>query len=186
MSETETTAAGKSAGKYDGVAKTLHWIVALFMIVMLTFGWGLEDMEINEKVQTLVIHSSLGISVFLLMIARLLWRRGHTPPALPDHMPGWQVAASKASHHSLYLLTLLQPLFGLGQSMFADYTVRPFGLVSVSMGANESLHKIFHVAHGLNGRLLVALVLLHVAAALYHHFVQKDTVLKRMLPYGRV
>lgn len=181
-----TTSETSAPNKYDGVAKALHWIVALFMIVMLTFGWGLEDMEISEKVQTLVIHSSLGVSVFLLMIARLLWRRNHTPPALPDHMPGWQVTASKMSHHSLYFFTILQPLFGLGQSMFADYDVRPFGLMSVGMGANESLHKIFHVLHGLNGRLLVALVFLHVAAALYHHFVQKDTVLKRMLPYGRV
>ncbi|MEQ9520777.1 MAG: cytochrome b/b6 domain-containing protein [Parvibaculum sp.] len=182
MNDSQTT----TPGKYDAIAKTLHWIVALFMIVMLTFGWGLEDMEIDEKVQTLVIHSSLGASVFLLMIARLLWRRGHTPPALPDHMPAWQVTASKMSHHSLYFFVILQPLFGLGQSMFADYDVRPFGLFSVSMGANEGLHKIFHVLHGLNGMLLVALVALHVAAALYHHFVQNDTVLKRMLPYGRV
>ena len=172
--------------KYDGVAKTLHWIVALFMIVMLTFGWTLEDMPLDEKVQTLVIHSSLGASVFLLMIARLLWRRGHTPPALPEDMPGWQVMSSKFSHHGLYFFVILQPLFGLGQSMFADYDVKPFGLMSVNLGVNESLHQIFHVLHGLNGRLLVALVLLHLGAALYHHFVQKDTVLKRMLPYGRV
>jgi cytochrome b561 len=172
--------------KYDGVAKTLHWIVALLMLVMLTFGWTLEDMPLEEKVQTLVIHSSLGLSVFILMFIRLYWRSNHTPPALPEGMPGWQVAASKFSHHGLYFFTILQPIFGVGQSMFADYEVTPFGLLSVHAGANESLYQIFHVLHGLNGRILVALVLLHLGAALYHHFVQKDSVLKRMLPYGRV
>ena len=170
--------------KYDGVAKTLHWIVALLMLVMLTFGWTLEDMPLEETVQTLVIHSSLGLSVFILMFIRLYWRRGHTPPALPDHMPRWQVTASKFSHHGLYFFTILQPIFGVGQSMFAEYAVTPFGAFSVNVGANEGLYQIFHVLHGLNGLILVALVLLHLAAALYHHFVQKDTVLKRMLPYG--
>jgi len=172
--------------KYDGVAKTLHWIVALFMIVMLTFGWTLGDLPLDEKIQTLVIHSSLGVSVFLLMIARLLWRRGHTPPALPEGMPSWQVTASKFSHHGLYFFVILQPLLGLGQSMYADFAVSPFGLVNVNVGVNESLHEIFHELHEINAMILIALILLHLAAALYHHFVQKDTVLKRMLPYGRV
>jgi cytochrome b561 len=183
MSETTDT----GARKYDGVAKALHWIVALFMIVMLTFGWGLDDMPIDERTQTLVVHSSLGLSVLILMVIRLIWRRGHTPPALPDHMPAWQVTASKASHHSLYLFAILQPLLGLGQAMYtSEYIVRPFGLFSVNMGGNPNLHGIFHEAHEVTAGILVALVLLHLGAALYHHFVQKDTVLKRMLPYGRV
>ncbi len=172
--------------KYDGVAKTLHWIVALLMIVMLSAGWTLGDLPQDEKVQTLVIHSSLGLSVFILMFIRLYWRRKNPPPALPDHMPGWQATASKLSHGALYFFTILQPLFGLGQSMYADFDVRPYGAFSVNMGADESLHEIFHELHEINAQILIALVLLHLGAALYHHFVQKDTVLKRMLPYGRV
>lgn len=175
-----------ASAKYDGVAKTLHWVVALFMIVMLTFGWTLGDLPLDEKIQTLVIHSSLGASVFLLMIARLLWRRSHTPPALPEGMPGWQVLASKFSHYGLYFFVILQPLLGLGQSMYADFAVSPFGLMNVNVGVNESLHSIFHELHEINAMILIALIVLHLGAALYHHFVQKDTVLKRMLPYGRV
>jgi len=182
MSE-ETTSAKT---KYDGVAKTLHWIVALLMIVMLTAGWTLGDLPLDEKVQTLVIHSSLGLSVFILMFIRLYWRRKNPPPARPDHMPTWQVTASKFSHHGLYFFVMLQPLLGLGQSMYADFDVRPYGAFSVSMGANESLYGIFHELHEINAMILIALVLLHLGAALYHHFVQKDTVLKRMLPYGKV
>lgn len=169
-------------GKYDGVAKALHWIVALFMIVMLIFAWDMED----DDTQTLAVHSSLGLSVLFLMLARLYWRRAHTPPALPAQMPRWQVIASKASHHSLYFFAILQALFGLGQSMYGDLDVRPFGVLEVGVGENEPLYEIFHELHELNAMLLVVLVLLHLAAALYHHFVLKDTVLKRMLPYGRV
>ena len=168
---------------YTGLAKLLHWIAALFMLVMLTFGWSLEDMPIDEKTQTLVIHSSLGISVLLIMIARLIWRRTNPAPALPGHMPDWQVRASSLTHKALYFFAITQPLWGIGQSMFADYDVSPFGLGSISQGANESLHQIFHVLHGLNAMILVALVLLHIGAALYHHFIQKDNVLRRMLPF---
>lgn len=170
--------------KYDGVAKTLHWIVALLMIVMLTFGWTLGDLPLDEKVQTLIVHSSLGLSVFILMFVRLYWRRTHTPPALPEHMPGWQVTASKASHHGLYFFVILQPLLGLGQSMYADFAVSPFGVLNVNVGANEAMYEIFHELHEFNAMILIALIALHLCAALYHHFVQKDTVLKRMLPYG--
>ncbi len=170
---------------YDGVAKTLHWIVALLMLVMLTFGWTLGDLPLDEKVQTLVIHSSLGLSVFLLMGVRLYWRYTHTPPSLPDHMPGWQVTASKMSHRALYFFTMLQPLLGLAQSAYADFAVRPFGAFTVTLGANENLHEIFHELHEINAMVLIGLVLLHLGAALYHHFVQKDTVLRRMLPFGQ-
>ena len=181
MSEKTTN----TKAKYDGMAKTLHWIVALLMIVMLTAGWTLGDLPLDEKVQTLVIHSSLGLSVFILMFIRLYSRRKNPPPALPDHMPAWKVTASKFSHHALYFFVILQTLLGLGQSMYANFDVRPFGAFSVNMGANESLHSVFHELHEINAMLLIALILLHLGAALNHHFVQKDTVLKRMLPYGK-
>lgn len=171
--------------QYDGVAKALHWIVALLMLVMLTFGWSLGDLPLDEKVQTLVIHSSLGLSVFILMVVRLFWRRAHTPPALPGHVPDWQVLGSKVSHYALYFFTILQPVLGVAQSAYADFEVRPFGAFTVNQNVNESLYGIFHELHELNAMILVGLVGLHVSAALYHHYVQKDTVLKRMLPFGR-
>lgn len=172
--------------KYDPVAKTLHWLVALIMLVMLTLGWTMEDLPHEEKIETLMIHSSLGVTVLVLMLARLIWRRGHPPPALPDTMPRWQITASKASHHSLYLFAILQPIWGIGQALFAKIPVKPFGAVSLSIGADPTLFKIFHVLHALNAILLIGLISLHILAALYHHFVQHDTVLKRMLPFGRV
>ncbi len=175
----------KPKTQYDAVAKVLHWTVALLMLVMLGAGWTLGDLPLDEKVQTLVIHSSLGLSVLLLMVARLLWRRTHTPPALPDHMPGWQVSASKISHRALYFFAILQPILGVAQSAYANFEVRPFGLFTVSQGADESLYEIFHELHELNAMILIGLVLTHLGAALYHHFIQKDTVLKRMLPFGR-
>ena len=181
MSDAPTTPAS-----YTRTAKTLHWMAALFMSVMLIFGWGLEDMPLDEKVQTLVIHSSLGISVLLLMIARLLWRRGHPAPDLPNTMPSWQATASKASHFALYFFAITQPIWGIGQSLFAKYDVSPFGVGSLSQGYDATLNQIFHVLHGLNAFILSALVILHIVAALYHHFIQKDIVLKRMLPFSKI
>lgn len=178
-------AASQTKTKYDGVAKTIHWIVALFMLVMLTFGWTLEDLPEGEHEATLVIHSSLGISVLILMLVRLYWRTGHPPPPLPADMPRWQTVAANASHHSLYAFAILQPILGIGQALFADFDVSPFGLGPLSIGANETLFGIFHALHGLNAILLIAIISIHVSAALYHHFVRRDTVLKRMLPYGR-
>ena len=92
-------------------------------------------------------------------------------------------------HRALYVLFLLQVCFGIGQAMFlTEYPVVAFGIIDYSSLAtgNEGLARAFHIAHGLNSLLLSVLVLGHIGAALYHHFVQKDSVLRRMLPGGKV
>ena len=92
-------------------------------------------------------------------------------------------------HRALYTLFILQALFGIGQAMFlTEYPVVAFGIIDYSAMAagNEGLAKAFHIAHGINSVLLSILVLGHIGAALYHHFVQKDAVLRRMLPGGKV
>lgn len=172
--------------KYDPVAKTLHWFIALILLVMLTLGWTIGDLPLEEKIDTLKIHSGLGITVLVLMLARLAWRRGHPPPPLPDTMPRWQAIASKANHHSLYLFAILQPILGIGQGLFAKISIMPFGIASLSIGADKTLFKIFHELHELNAFLLIGLISLHVLAALYNHFWLHNTVLKRMLPFVRV
>lgn len=171
---------------YTGTAKALHWIIALFVLVMLIFGWTLGDLPEQERIDTLVIHSSLGVSVLMLMTARLLWRLTHPAPALPGDLPRWQVITSKAVHHSLYLFLFLQPLWGIGQSLFAGFPVSPFGLGPLQIEENETLFGIFHTAHAINAMILIGLLLLHIPAALYHHFIRRDAVLKRMLPFAKV
>ena len=183
MSTAQTNA---PATKYDPVAKTLHWLIAALVILMLAFGPGLEDLEGQELTDTLMGHSGLGLTVLVLVIIRLIWRRTHTPPPLPADMPRWQVISAKASHHLLYLLIFLQPIWGILQARFGDEAVRPFGLFSLNGAESEALHELFHGLHGATAFALYVLIGLHIAAALYHHFVRRDNVLKRMLPFVKV
>ncbi len=173
--------------QYDGIAKTLHWLIAVLVILLLLAGGGLEDLPVEEKTQVVMGHSGLGTLVLLLMMIRLAWRFTHRPPQ-PVAMAAWQLKVSVIVHRLFYVLVILQPVFGIGQAMFVDYSVVAFGVIDYSALAisSESMAKIFHVAHGTNATLLMLLVLLHAGGALAHHFYHKDMVLRRMLPYGRV
>lgn len=175
--------------KYGATAKWLHWLVGLVAIVMLIAGRTLESLPLDERTQIIMVHSGLGTLVLLLMLVRLWWRRTHTPPGPVETMSARQARLSVWMHRALYILFILQALFGIGQALFiTDYEVVAFGLINYSgmAAGNEDLAQVFHVLHGLNSVLLSLLVLGHIGAALYHHFVYKDVVLRRMLPFGKV
>jgi cytochrome b561 len=175
--------------KYGATAKWLHWLIAFIVIIMLIFGPGLEDLPLDEREQMIMVHSGLGTLVLILMLIRWPWRLTHEVPGPTDAMGDWQIKLSKIMHWSLYVLLVLQPILGIFQAMFiTDYEVLAFGQIAYSSLAadNEQMARIFHIAHGLNAKLLTVLVLGHFAAALYHHFWQKDNVLRRMLPWTKV
>ena len=175
--------------KYGATAKWLHWLVAFFVIIMLIFGPGLEDLPLDEREQMIMGHSGLGTLVLILMLIRWPWRLSHDVPGPTNAMGAWQTRLSKIMHWSLYGLLVLQPIFGILQAMYiTEYDVAAFGQIAYSSMAvdNEQMARIFHIAHGVNAKLLTALVVGHFGAALYHHFWQKDNVLRRMLPFGKV
>ncbi|TNF86417.1 MAG: hypothetical protein EP301_08680 [Gammaproteobacteria bacterium] len=175
--------------KYNATAKWLHWLVGVIIIVMLIAGRTLEALPIDERTQIIMVHSGLGTLVLALLLIRLWWRRGHPVPGPTPNMTARQASLSALMHRALYTLFILQALFGIGQAMFlTEYPVVAFGIIDYSAlaGGNEGLAKAFHIAHGINSVLLSILVLGHIGAALYHHFVQKDVVLRRMLPGGKV
>ena len=175
--------------KYGATAKWLHWLVAVIVILMLIAGPGLEDMPLTEREQIIMVHSGLGTLVLVLMLIRWPWRLTHDVPGPTPVMSSLQHQLSVVMHWALYVLLPLQVVFGIGQAMFlTDYEVLAFGLIPYSALAEDSagIARVFHIAHGLNSKLLTLLVLGHIGAALYHHFVQKDDVLRRMLPFGKV
>ena len=108
--------------EYDGVAKTLHWIIAVLVTLLATLGGTMEDMPLAEKTETVMGHSGLGTIILVLMLVRLAWRMTHEPPP-PVDMPGWQLKASTFVHWAFYGLVLLQPVFGIAQAAFIDYPV---------------------------------------------------------------
>jgi cytochrome b561 len=175
--------------KFSATAKWLHWIIAVIVIIMLLGGQTLESLPLSEREQIIMVHSGLGTLVLLLMIVRWYWRLNHEVPSPISTMGPTQIRLAKLMHWGLYVLLVLQPIFGISQAMFiTDYQVVAFGILDYSSIAadDEGLARVFHVLHGLNATIIMVLVIGHIGAGLYHHFVQKDDVLRRMWPGGRV
>lgn len=173
------------ANSYDGVAKTLHWLILIFLLPMLYYGFTSDSIPKEDRLGFFQTHMGVGLVILALMLARLAWRITHPVPALPADLPRWQQIASKATHHGLYLLVILQPVFGLLMTTTSKGNLKAFGLFGTQIAPNEPLHRIGETLHGLNAWLITILILCHVVAALYHHFIRKDTALKRMLPFTK-
>ncbi len=97
-------------------------------------------------------------------------------------MPRWQEITAKAVHHGLYACVTLQPIFGLMMVSFSKGSPVAFTVIPLKIVQNDLINEIGHVAHMVNAFIITGLVTLHILAALYHHLVLKDNVLKRMLP----
>jgi cytochrome b561 len=174
--------------RYGAVAQTLHWLIAALVFTMFGLGWYMADLPLGQqKFDLYQLHKSLGITIFGLAVVRLLWRWSHPAPPLPASMPLWQRAAARTSHALLYLMLLVQPLIGFLQSNAANFPVVLWGVVPLPalIASDEALGETLVVLHRWNSRLLLLLIAVHVAAALRHHFVLKDDVLRRMLPAAR-
>jgi cytochrome b561 len=177
------------AGKFDGVAKTFHWLMAAIVILMLVLGQTLEDMPADERREILMGHSGLGLSVFVLVIARLLWRRSHPAPAYPDAMSPRMQQLAKLNVYTLYGLMVYMPMMGFMQAAtYVDFDVLAFGVFNVTalLPSSEATTQIFHVAHGLGAILLSVLVIGHIGAAIYHLAIKRDKIFQRMWPRAKV
>jgi len=169
--------------RYSSVAIAFHWTIALLVIVNLVIGIGHEAIPALRA--WMGAHKAIGITVLALTLARVAWRLTHRPPPLPLGTPAWERVAAHATHWSLYALMLAMPLTGWALVSGPEAT-RPlswFGLFDVPLlpvaGATaDAADKV----HGLLGWLMLALVVLHVAAALRHHLILRDHVLARMVP----
>lgn len=174
------------ASRYTTTAIALHWLVALLILAAFPLGIYAHDLALSPlKLRLLSYHKWLGVTIFLLTLARLAWRAGHPPPPLLASIPAWQQRAASGLHHLLYLLLLAIPLSGWLMSSAKGFPLVYLGLVQLPdlVGKDADLAKqLWQVHQTLNGALL-ALVGLHVAAALKHHFIDRDATLRRMLPW---
>ncbi|WP_076071340.1 cytochrome b [Sphingomonas montana] len=169
--------------RYSRVAIAFHWTIALLVIVNLGIGLLHEQLE---GIQLIPVHKSIGITVLFLSIARLAWRLTHPAPALPADVPGWQRAVSGITHMALYALMILMPLTGwwFASAAVKKYPLDWFGLFPIPYLPVTRGGDLTHSAHEVLGWTMLALVALHVAAALKHHFIDRDTVLLRIMPAG--
>jgi len=168
--------------RYSAVARALHWIIALLIIANLILGFAHDALPSDWKVMP--VHKSVGLTVLALTLVRIGWRLTHAVPPLPAEMPGWEKAAAHATHLSFYVLMLVLPLTGWIMSSAGDRPLNWFFLFDVPKFAvtkTDALVGISRASHGPLGFIWAALILIHIAAALRHHFVLKDGVLRRML-----
>ena len=168
---------------YSPLAKSLHWIIALFIYANLYLGFTLHSSHIGiERMRLIHLHKSIGLTVFLLFFLRaamalIRYNQRHTfQRHLSQKLIQW-------SHVGLYLLLFLMPLSGITMSMSLGYYVSLFNIVSIPplIPENMAVFHISHTAHAVLAYLLIGLLVLHVAVALYHHFILKDRYLSKML-----
>ncbi|MGI9295624.1 MAG: cytochrome b/b6 domain-containing protein [Pseudomonadales bacterium] len=177
----------KNSSSYAWPAQLLHWSVAALIVTQFVLGNLAERAEDNDaKMAQLTLlsnHKSVGITILMLALLRVVWRLLSPPPALPSTMPGWQVLASKFSHRLLYVLIFVLPITGWLMSSASAYTVSWFNLFELPdlVAPSTELKETLLDAHHLFAELLFVLAVLHIAAALKHHFVDKDDILRRMM-----
>ena len=175
-----------AASRYSRVAIALHWMMALMIVSAFTAGTILDGMDFSPfKLKLISWHKWLGVSIFAFVIFRLVWRLTHRPPPLPPATPAWQRIAASTGHGALYLMMLVIPLSGWLYSSAAGIQTVWFGVLPLPdlLARDEATADRLRAVHGwLNNGLLV-LVLGHVAAALHHHYRQRDGLLTRMRPY---
>ena len=174
--------------RYGSGAQALHWLMFALIAAMYFIGMSMAAMEVSpERLRYFSLHKSIGVTIFVLVGVRLLWRQLHPAPLLPVSMPRWEQSASRVVHVLLYLLMAIVPLTGWAASSALGASTAWFGqfrlpdLVSKNRELGEALAEI----HYLCNRALLILILLHVAAAIKHALVDRDGVLQRMLPWQR-
>ncbi|HQT00811.1 MAG: cytochrome b [Hydrogenophilales bacterium 16-64-46] len=169
--------------RYTAPAVVLHWLIAGLIFIAFPLGVYMSDLPLSPtRLQLYSYHKWIGISVLLLVGLRIVWRLTHRPPALPDDLPRWQRAASHAVHGLLYLLILAVPLTGWLMSSAKGFQTVWFGVLPLPdlVEKNRELGQVLGNAHQFLNYLLLALVILHVVAALKHHFHERRPFLQRM------
>ena len=171
---------------YDAGARTFHWTIVGLILATVPIGLAMNDLVAEGPVQDAlyVIHESIGVTIFCLMLLRLAWRLAHGAPAPAAELSRLEVLASQSVHALLYLVLLVMPITGYLLVVAGDYPLTYFGLFDVPrfLGKHEPLSKFAESAHIALQWVIYALVAMHAGAALHHHFIRRNGVLRRMLP----
>jgi cytochrome b561 len=193
-----------SAPRYGRVARLFHWTIAILILAAIplglicgAIGQKAADPRLAELRSVLLFwHKSIGVTVLVLAVARILWRLGHKPPALPTHMPNGERLLAKAVHCLLYIVMVGMPITGIMLTQATGFPVRWFGLwtlpdvvhpdrtIPMMERMEVKLSLILH--ERIIAYTLFAMLALHIAGLLKHHFVNRDpSIWRRMAPWRR-
>jgi cytochrome b561 len=174
--------------RYTASASALHWLIALAIICAFPLGLYMSDLPLSPwKLRLYSYHKWIGISVLTLAAIRILWRISHRPPPPLAGTPRWQQLAAEAVHVGLYLLIVAVPLSGWLMSSALGFPVVLFGVIPLPdlIGKDKALGDVLKEVHEALNYTLLALFIAHVAAALKHHFIDRDETMRRMSPFPR-
>lgn len=167
---------------YGSVAKVLHWLIAVLVLCMLVFGFFLDDIPDDYKGMVYNVHKLTGLTILMLMLIRISWTAINPKPALPARTKWWEKWAERVVHMALYVMIVAMPLAGWIGSSASDKPPH-LGRLNLLLPVEQTkpLAKTSFFMHGLIAYFIIALLCVHIGAALLHHFVRKDNVLKRMM-----
>lgn len=174
-----------TTASWGSVSRAFHWVLGAAIIGMLAYGWWMNHFPARaDRFFYRSIHADIGYLVLLLTVLRLVWRGVNPTPELPADLPAWQRITARVSHTALYLVTILVAMLGWAHSgaRTPDYSSF-FGLFHVPQitSPDKAAAGLYEDRHILAAYVLLALVVLHVAAAAFHHFVRRDRVATRMI-----
>lgn len=175
--------------RYTALAMALHWLLGLSLLAMFVLGAYMSDLPFSPlRLKLYNWHKWAGATFLALSLVRTLWRATHRPPSLPEAitraMPSWQIHAYHATHTLLYVLFFAVPLLGWAYSSAAGFPIVVFGLLPLPdfMPVSKELAALLKPLHAFFAFTLVGLAGLHIAAALKHHWIDRDGLMLRMLP----
>lgn len=181
-----------ASARYHGFAIALHWVLAVALVGIFAMGLYMADLPFSpQRLKLYNWHKWAGVVILTLSVVRVLWRLTHRPPALPQAvalaMPGWQMQAYRATHGLLYALFFIVPLVGWAYSSAAGFPIVVFGVLPLPdfVPVSKALAELIKPWHEISAFAMAALVVMHVGAALKHHWVDRDGLLDRMLPGRR-
>ena len=177
---------GNELNQFTASAKAFHWATLLLLLASFGIGLTMVDLPLGpRKLQVYSWHKWVGVTIFLVTLLRLGWRWANPAPPLPASMPGWQRVGARLSHAGLYSLLLIMPISGWVMSSALGIPTVYFGLVPLPdlVSPDRALGEALIQLHHMLGLTLAILIGVHAGAAVYHHFILKDDIVRRMLPF---
>ena len=182
------TAPRPSPARYTTTAIALHWLTAALIVASIGLGLYMVGLKLSPlKLRLYSWHKWVGVTIFLLIAARLIWRAAHSPPPPPATSPKWQRGAAAVNHWLLYMLLVCIPISGWLMSSAYGVPVVYLGVIRLPdlVRKNKELADALKTLHETLAFTMLALVAVHAVAALKHHLLDRDDVLHRMLPLVR-
>lgn len=189
MTTVSSTSPAAPHTRYNRIAILLHWLLGAGLVGIFAVGFYMADLPFSpQKLKLYNWHKWAGVCLLALSLLRLVWRLANPPPAMPQAivsaMPRWQHIAHAATHHLLYVLFFAVPLLGWAYSSAAGFSIVLFGQFPLPdfVPADKALAALIKPWHQITAFTMAALVLLHIAGALKHQWIDRDGLVRRMLP----